>query len=189
LSTQYSGDKLNKLKSNYKEWKEDISIALSLNGLFEYVTGEVPEPASNEPHALSNWKANSRLAYAFIASGVASSECSFLDSSKSVKTNWEILGNHHQKEGPVRQVTLLQQALAKCTPNTPLPEMAEWICMLIEHAFAMGDITSDLLCCITLLNSISSHFPHAHSIISCNIAASMPSAPYTSKNIHFFFGK
>ncbi|KAF8226336.1 hypothetical protein L208DRAFT_1501050 [Tricholoma matsutake] len=35
----------------------------------------------------------------------------------------------------------------------------------------MGTVISDLLCCIALLNSLSSHFPHAHSIISCDIAA------------------
>jgi hypothetical protein len=37
----------------------------------EYVTGGVEEPPSTEPRALSNWKAISRLAFAFIASGVA----------------------------------------------------------------------------------------------------------------------
>ncbi|KAF8224859.1 hypothetical protein L208DRAFT_1509451 [Tricholoma matsutake] len=50
----------------------------------------------------------------------------------------------------------------------------------------MGTITSDLLCCIALLNSLSSHFPHACSIISHNIAAATVSAPYTSKDICLF---
>jgi hypothetical protein len=59
LSVQYSGAKLDKLKSNYKEWCEEITIALSLNGLYEYVTGDITEPTSVEPRALTNWKANS----------------------------------------------------------------------------------------------------------------------------------
>ena len=187
LSTQYTGDKLDKLKSNYKEWREDITISLSLNGLFEYISGDVPEPPSSEPRALSNWKANSRLAYAVIASGVAPPERSFLNSAKTTPENWIILRDRHQNEGPVRQVALLQQALStQCTKEIPLPETAEKICTLIERAFAMGNITSDLLCCIALLNSLSSNFPHARSIISRDIATSTSSSPYTSTDIRLF---
>jgi hypothetical protein len=52
LSVQYSGEKLDKLKSNYKEWCEEITIALSLNGLYEYVTGTITAPATSETRAL-----------------------------------------------------------------------------------------------------------------------------------------
>jgi hypothetical protein len=58
--------------------------------------------------------------------------------------------------------------------------------MLIEHTFSMGDIKDDLLCCITLLNSLSEHFPDACSIISRDIATLTESTPYTSKDIHRF---
>jgi hypothetical protein len=44
LSVQYSGEKLDKLRSNYKEWCEDVTIGLSLNGLYGYVTGDVKAP-------------------------------------------------------------------------------------------------------------------------------------------------
>ncbi|KAF8233379.1 hypothetical protein L208DRAFT_1267078, partial [Tricholoma matsutake] len=80
---------LDKLKSNYKDWSEDITIALSLDGLFEYIMDDIEQPPDTEPRALSNWKANSHLAYAFLASGVAPSECSFLNPSKSAKETWE----------------------------------------------------------------------------------------------------
>ncbi|KAF8237981.1 hypothetical protein L208DRAFT_1244478, partial [Tricholoma matsutake] len=124
---------LDKLKSNYRDWSEDITIALSLNGLFEYVMGDMEQPLDTEPQALSNWKANSCLAYTFLASGVAALEHSFLNPLKSAKETWESICKRHQKEGPVRQVTLLQQALTiQCTKETPLMETAEHICMLIE---------------------------------------------------------
>jgi hypothetical protein len=79
LSVQYSREKLDKLKSNYREWCKDVTIGLFLNDLYEYVTGDVKAPPAIEPRALSNWKANSHLAYAFLASSVSSSECSFMD--------------------------------------------------------------------------------------------------------------
>ena len=95
LSVQYSGEKLDKLKSNYKEWCEDITIALSLNGLYEYVTGEVTEPTPTEPWALANWKANSRLAYAFLASSISPSECPFINIKKGPDVNWTTLKYRH----------------------------------------------------------------------------------------------
>lgn len=70
--------------------------------------------------------------------------------------------------------------------ETPLPETTNKICTLIKCAFAMGDIKADLLYCIVLLNSLSEHFPHARSIISCDIAASTDALPYTSMKIHQF---
>jgi hypothetical protein len=91
LSVQYSGEKLDKLKSNYKEWCEDVTIGLSLNGLYEYVTGDVKAPPAIEPRALSNWKANSRLAYAFLASSVSSSERPFMYMTKGPDINWMAL--------------------------------------------------------------------------------------------------
>ena len=187
LLVQYSGEKLDKLKSNYKEWCEEITIALSLNGLYEYVTGDIPSPTSTEPRALANWKANSRLANAFIASSISPSERPFIDITKGPDVNWKTLQDRHQKEGPVCQVQLLQQALSiQCTKDVPLPETAEKICTLIEHAFAMGNIKADLLCCITLLNSLSDNFPHARSIISCDITATTTASPYGLKDIHLF---
>jgi hypothetical protein len=187
LSVQYSGEKLDKLKSNYKEWCEDVTIGLSLNGLYEHVTGDVKAPPVIEPRALSNWKANSCLAYAFLASSVSSSERPFMDMTKGPDINWMALRDRHQKEGPVRQVHLLQQALSiQCSKGILLPETADKICTLIEHAFSMGDIKADLLCCIALLNSLSEHFPHARSIISRDITTSTESTPYTSKDIHRF---
>ncbi|KAF8223051.1 hypothetical protein L208DRAFT_1153187, partial [Tricholoma matsutake] len=166
---------------------KEITIALSLNGLYNYIMGDTAECPSLETCALANWKANSHLAFAFIASSITSSECPFPDMSKSTATNWYTLREHHQSEGPVCQVQLLQQALSiQCTKDTPLPEMAEKICALIEHTFAMGDIQADLLCCIALLNSLSDNFPHARSIISWDIAASSLSAPYGSKDIKLF---
>jgi hypothetical protein len=41
LSVQYSGEKLDKLKSNYREWCEDVTIGLSLDG----DTPQVPYPS------------------------------------------------------------------------------------------------------------------------------------------------
>lgn len=189
IGSQFQGEsKLDKLATNYKDWEDEISIVLSLNGLYGYVTGTTPAPeASQEPRAYNNWKHNDDLANALITSSITKSEKDFFDRSKPSKKNWETLKERHQNEGPVKQVTLLQQALnTQCSKEEPLPLTARKICDLIQRAFEIGTITPDLLCSIALLNSLSSHYPHARSIISRDISLSSKERPYTSKDIRLF---
>jgi len=139
LLVQYSGKKLDKLKSNYKEWCEEITIALSLNGLYKYVAGTITKPTTSETHALINWKANSHLTYVFLASSIIPSECPFIDMEKDMTVNWEALCKQHQNEGPVCQVQSLQQVLTiQCTTKTPLLKMAKKICAFIDHVFILN---------------------------------------------------
>ena len=91
LAVQHSGEKLDKLKSNYKEWSEKITIMLSMNGLYEYVNSMIPAPATSETCMLANWKTNSCLAYTFLASSIISSECLFINMDKDMAENWEAL--------------------------------------------------------------------------------------------------
>ena len=185
ITNSFPGEKLDKLKSNYKKWGSDILLSLTLNGLGGYPTGTVKKPSEPEqPRAHQNWLANDALTTAFIATYVVDREHDFVDLTKTSAENWTILKERHQNEGPVRQVNLLLQALTtRCTKETPLPETAAQICTDIERAFAMDNITSDLLCCIALLNSLGTHFPHARSIVLRDISASTKGAPYTSVDI------
>ena len=91
LAVQYSGEKLDKLKYNYKEWSKEVIIALSMNGLYEYVAGTIPAPNTSKTCALANWMANSCLAYAFLASSIVSSERLFIDMQRDTADNWEAL--------------------------------------------------------------------------------------------------
>ena len=91
ISIQYSGVKLDKLESNYKEWCDDVTIALSLNGLYEYVSGDTSPPPDTEVRAAANWASNARIAFAFLASSVATGERLFLDMTKGPNANWKVL--------------------------------------------------------------------------------------------------
>ena len=67
IHTTFQGDKLDQLKSNWTTWNPEILIALTFNGLVEYVEGTLPQPnVSSEPHAHANWKTNDHLAQSFI---------------------------------------------------------------------------------------------------------------------------
>src|SRR5687767_10923535 len=107
-------------------------------------TPPVPLPPPNislEPRALANWKANDCLATALIMSTLTHSERAFVNEDGGSKECWDAILKHHQNEGSVRQVMLLQQALTmRCTKETPLPETADKICEAVERAFSMGDV-------------------------------------------------
>lgn len=186
LSTKYNGVLLDKLKGNYHEWLNEIELALLFNGHHEYVLDAVPEPIpSVTPHAHDNWKANMCLANTFLTSSVDPQECKLLDLKVNTITSWKNIKERHQKEGPIQQVTLLQQVLnIHCIKESSLPEVTNKICDLVEHAWTMGNITCDLFCSITILHALGEEFQHGHTIISHDINLSTKDKPFMSKDIH-----
>jgi hypothetical protein len=64
----------------------------------------------------------------------------------TAKAVWIALKARHENEGPIRQVNLLQKALAtKYTKEAPLPETGRQICGYIKRAFTIGILNQDLL--------------------------------------------
>jgi hypothetical protein len=108
LSAQYSGENLDKLKSNYKEWCEEITIALSLNSLYKYVISEVSQPLSIATHALVNWNANRCLVFPF------------LNMMKGPDTNWTSLKIITKKRVPFLKFNYCNRCSLSSAPRTPL---------------------------------------------------------------------
>ena len=186
-STPYAGEKLSKAKGNYRQWYEDMLIHLMGNCLFDYIEGDNTAPSATlEPHAHKNWLANDRQAWSIIAGSVDPSERTYIKleggGATTAKVAWTALKMQHENEGPIRQVNLLQKALAaKCTKETPLPETGRQICEDIKRAFTIGTLNEDLLCCIALMNVLED-FPHLRTTVSTGLTNSKEGS-YTSENI------
>ena len=186
-STPFPGEKLSKTKGNYRQWYEDMLIHLMGNCLFDYVEGDTPAPLINvEPRAHKNWMANDRQAWSIIAGSVDISERSYIKldtgGATTAKVAWDNLRARHENEGPIRQVNLLQKALAaKFTKETPLPETGRQICEDIKRAFTIGTLNEELLCCIALMNALED-FPHLRTSVSTSLTTSKAKT-YTSENI------
>ena len=186
-STPFPGEKLSKAKGNYRQWYEDMLIHLMGNCLFDYVEGDTPAPLITvEPRAHKNWMANDRQAWSIIAGSVDVSERSYIKldtgGATTAKVAWENLRTRHENEGPIRQVNLLQKALAaKFTKDNPLPETGRQICEDIKCAFTIGTLNEELLCCIALMNALED-FPHLRTSVSTSLATSKANT-YTSENI------
>jgi hypothetical protein len=183
----FAGEKLNKLKSNYKKWNKDMTHYLAINGLLSYVLGEKSKPSpSSEPRAHENWIENDRFAYTAIAMNVSDENEAELDMAKGAKVAWDTLRERHQNEGPVRQVDLLHTALnVKCKKGMPLPQTCHKICNAVDQAFMMGDFTVDLFRCIAIINTLED-FPHICSSILWDLRASTKEKEYTSKDIRHY---
>ncbi|KIJ93285.1 hypothetical protein K443DRAFT_135081 [Laccaria amethystina LaAM-08-1] len=168
-STPFSGEKLSKGKGNYRQWYKDMLIHLMGTCLFDY-----------------NWLANDRQTWSIIAGSINISERSYIKQADSspmtAKKAWDSLKLRHENEGPIRQVNLLQKALAaKFTKDNPLPETARQICEDIKHAFTIGTLNEDLLCCIALINTLED-FPHLCTNVSTSLTNSKQGS-YTAENI------
>jgi hypothetical protein len=79
----FAGEKLDKLKSNYKKWNKDMTHYLAINGLLSYILGEKSKPSpSSEPRAHENWIENDRFAYTAIAMNVSDDDEAELEMAK-----------------------------------------------------------------------------------------------------------
>ena len=123
------------------------------------------------------------MAAAMLFGTIEETEWQFLDRSLGAKVCWDTIVARHQNEGPIRQVTYLQEALStKSSCGTPLPATAAKICTAVRQAYNTGNISCDLMTCIALLSGLTD-FPHCCSIISRDITSSTKSNPTTSVQI------
>jgi len=160
---------------------------LTINGLLSYILRERTKPSRNtEPQAYENWVENDCFAFTTIAMNISDDNEAELDMNTGSKAAWDTLQERHLNEGPIWQVDLLRTTLnIKFRMGTPLPQTCREICDAVNQAFAMGDFTADLFCCITIINSLED-FPHIHSSILRNLCTSSKEKQYTSKDIHHY---
>lgn len=160
---------------------------LTINSLLSYILGERAKPScATEPRTYENWVENNCFAFTAITMNVSDNDEAELDIEEGLKAAWDTLRERHQNKGPIRQVDLLRTALnMKFRKGTPLPQTCREICDAVDQAFAMGDLTADLFCCIAIINSLED-FPHLCSSILRNLRASTKDKEYTSKDISHY---
>lgn len=126
------------------------------------------------------------MAHGFIATAVEHAELAYIPRSIGPKAAWDLLKKRHEREGPIRQVTLLHQALSiPFMDETPMPETATAICALINRAYTIGDVNKDVFCCIAMLGALK-NFPNIQSIVSRDIGNTTVEKPYTSTDLRCF---
>ena len=82
-SQVYTGEKLNKLKANYRRWHDHADLFLISCSLHNYIDGSIPIPGINESCALVNWQTNDPMAITMVFGTLEESKWEFLDCSLS----------------------------------------------------------------------------------------------------------
>lgn len=183
----FPGDKLDKLKANYATWSVAVDYHLTMSPLWEYVLGNpIPPLELSQPVAWKNFHTNIRIAHGYLANAVEPTEHEFIPRAIGPKAAWEKLKERHEKEGPIKQVLLLHEALSTSfTDDTPMPTTAANITSLIDRAYTIGDVNKDMLICIAILTALKVYL-NLQSIISDKISNSTISNPYMSVDLRRF---
>ncbi|PPR05118.1 hypothetical protein CVT24_010093 [Panaeolus cyanescens] len=153
VNIPFQGEKLDKGRRNWLEWKAEMYSAMSLTGLYSYVNGtankHIPNPET-EPVAYANWTQNDRRACAYIFGAISDGERrAVIPVRHDARAYWLALEARHWKNGtPADQVLLLHEALTfqptQYASSEDTMNGLDKMFTTIDHAFAMGDITPDM---------------------------------------------
>ena len=115
VTSLFTSERLNKNKSNWQEWSQDLLECLSMSqGLDGHLDGTLVCPDdSTEPRAHHNWKINDKAVQAFMSNKSVRAEHEFINGANinTAKKAWDALKKRHEVQGPIQQVLLIQEAL------------------------------------------------------------------------------
>lgn len=184
---RWEGPKYSRAEGNFTQWTEKLKDALILNRIYSHVFNTVPPrpDIDTEPRAHANWGLNDRLAITFIKSALDNAKHRDLITDQGAAQCFTDLKTRAQREGPIKQIALLQEALSTyCSTSEPLPITAGRITDTVRRAFDIGTVDKDLFTCIALLNSLNDpSFESLQNSVSTILSKSSQSAPCSPTDI------
>ena len=149
----FKSDKLDKEKGNWTQWRREIQMYLDMVDLGSHLTHDISTTAPSptlQPNAYHNHSANNRSVCGYIKSAVAKMEFKLIDNLTTAKTCWDALSIYHLDEGPIKQASLFQSALAtRIGRDTQIMVKLRQLHDDVYRAVDMpGGINKDTLFCI-----------------------------------------
>ena len=169
-------------------WHLHVVEVLQLSsGLNLYLDGSFPPPNPQlEPHANCYWKVNNTAMQAFLHMKCAPSERPFIEKCTTAQDVWSTLQKCHVHQGPMSQVTLIQEALAVQYSSSTLFASTTLVLWDLNCCiWDMGTPTPKGFLCIFMLLSLSAapSLLAVHDMIVTGLSTSTPDHPYTSVDI------
>ena len=153
------------LKDNWPKWSQKIVEVMEMSELDEYLTGTIPIPdVSTDAVSFRNWKGNNKKLIGFLKAYVQDGGKTFL-ATDNAHTAWANLHNHHEKQGLITQVRLIQELLSIYYPK----DVSAWATTmdhlrdLCTRIFAQAIPTFDVLFMVAMLNALECEADHIHS--------------------------
>lgn len=179
---------LDKTLNNWPSWSQHMILVLRLSkGLHAYINPKSTCPLESvEPRAHRNYLSNDDTVRAFILMKCADAEHPTIISCDTAVDMWAALQLRHEQQGPISQITLLQEAFAvRYSPNVPFSETTLIFQKLNKRIWDMGTPTPENFLCILMLIGLSSDstFLALRDSVISGLAAATTSVPYTSVDI------
>jgi len=179
---------LDKTSNNYAAWSRHVICILRLSsGLDLYLDGSFPAPDHYlEPRTNRHWKINNAAVQVFLFMKCASSEHPFIEHCATAEEIWSTLQKCHVHQGPMSQVTLIQEALVvRYSSSVPFAETMLILRDLNRRIWDMGAPTSEGFLCILMLLALSADesLSAVHDAIVSGLSSSTTDRAYTSANI------
>jgi len=188
ITSAFQGDKLDKSKSNFKPWRDQMYSIMVLSSLWEYTKGTFTAPdQTTEPRAYANWKMNDQRTCGFIFGAISEAERKAIPPLESDTAKyWTQLVDRHKSDGPVAQVYLIKSAMSKvATPGTSFTTGIDEIFDILDRAWAMGDVTADVFKKILALNYFRD-FPDTQFALQERIQQETKAAPFMPSDLRRF---
>ncbi|TFK70039.1 hypothetical protein BDN72DRAFT_767054, partial [Pluteus cervinus] len=185
-ASSFTGDKLSKSVGNWKAWSNRVGDSLDMRGLGSHIDGTGKPPDKTlYPLALATWTHNDKVVRGYIRHNIDDHERELVEGDLSALQCWDTLKKHHEDEGPIKQVNLIQGALNTRIPrDETMVDTARRIREDIRRAFKMpGGISEETFICIALLNALATGHDHSRAIIQRDMQNATKEKPYLSDTL------
>ncbi|KZT18528.1 hypothetical protein NEOLEDRAFT_1031456, partial [Neolentinus lepideus HHB14362 ss-1] len=169
-------------KNNWMEWSHQIDQTLHLSGLGGYIDGHIKAPdASLNLVGYNNWVSNNEAVTGLLSLRATQEERRFiLEAGSNAMLAWSTLCNCHIKQGPLAQITLIEDAFTThYSASEPYAVTSERLAQLVHHIWAIGIPTEELFLSIVMLNALSPHLPNVRDHVATELAKATDASPLT----------
>ncbi|KZT18348.1 hypothetical protein NEOLEDRAFT_1080432, partial [Neolentinus lepideus HHB14362 ss-1] len=148
--------KLDLTENNYRAWAHENTHTLRLCGLGGYIDGRIVCPdRSSDPVGHNNWISNNESIIALFSLRAVQEERRFIDPATTAREAWDALRARHEQQGPLTQITLIEQAFAaRYSTEERFATTSHRLTELVGRIWAIGIPTQDMFLAIVMLNAL-----------------------------------
>ncbi|KZT25616.1 hypothetical protein NEOLEDRAFT_1064978, partial [Neolentinus lepideus HHB14362 ss-1] len=149
-----------------------------------YIDGHIQQPdCATDLVSYNNWISNNESILNLVSLCIAPEEHHFLKGLTTAHGTWEALHTHHEQQGPLAQITLIEKAFStaySCEEHSAVT--SHCLTKIVECIWAIRISMKDMFLLIAMLNSLHK-FPGICNPIATTLAKANTIHPFSSDTI------
>ena len=166
LSNDTKFSPLSLAKDNWPKWKQKLLQVLGMSDLDNYIFGTINQPdAAVDPSSARNWLKNHAKTVSFLSMHVEDAELPCLTGVVDASVAWNKLLAPNEKQGPITQVRLIQEALSISYSDdvSSWPATTDRLRELCSRIYSQLVPNEDVMFLVTMLNALEQKADHIRS--------------------------